>query len=172
MSIKGLVMSHKCERQGYWYGLESRKQMGAVDVLNALRDYRSAEAEMRRRTQASMGMGETDLMALRYLLEAERVGREVGPKELTVRLGITSASMTSLVDRLVRSGYVTREPHPTDRRALILRPTPGSDQEVRGTLGDMHARMMEVAATLNAEESLVVVDFLRRMRSAIDEVAT
>ncbi|MFW0775925.1 MarR family winged helix-turn-helix transcriptional regulator [Paenarthrobacter nitroguajacolicus] len=165
-------MSHKCERQGYWYGLESRKQMGAVDVLNALRDYRSAEAEMRRRTQASMGMGETDLMALRYLLEAERVGREVGPKELTVRLGITSASMTSLVDRLVRSGYVTREPHPTDRRALILRPTPGSDQEVRGTLGDMHARMMEVAATLNAEESLVVVDFLRRMRSAIDEVAT
>lgn len=165
-------MSDKSERQGYWYGLASRKQMGAVDVLNALRDYRSAEAEMRRRTQASMGMGETDLMALRYLLEAERAGREVGPKELTVRLGITSASMTSLVDRLVRSGYVTREPHPTDRRALILRPTPGSDQEVRGTLGDMHARMMEVAATLDAEESAVVVDFLRRMRSAIDGVST
>ncbi len=97
----------------------------------------------------------------------------MGPKELTVRLGgITSASMTSLVDRLVRSGYVTREPHPTDRRALILRPTPGSDQEVRSTLGDMHARMMEVADTLGAQESAVVVDFLRRMREAIDAVAT
>lgn len=104
---------------------------------------------------------------------AERAGRDVGPKELTVRLGgITSASMTSLVDRLVRSGYVTREPHPTDRRALILRPTPGSDQEVRSTLGDMHARMMEVADTLGAQESAVVVDFLRRMREAIDAVAT
>ncbi|MFK4641051.1 hypothetical protein ABIA52_003940 [Paenarthrobacter histidinolovorans] len=73
-------MSDKSERQGYWYELESRKQMGAVDVLNALRDYRTAEAEMRRRTRTSMGMGETDLLALRYLLEAERAGREVGPQ--------------------------------------------------------------------------------------------
>ncbi|MGO4147882.1 MarR family winged helix-turn-helix transcriptional regulator [Paenarthrobacter sp. YAF11_1] len=172
MSNEGLVMSDKSERQGYWYGLESRKQMGAVDVLNALRDYRSAEADMRRRTRASMGMGETDLVALRYLLEAERAGRDVGPKELAVRLGVTSASMTSLVDRLVRSGYVSREPHPTDRRALILRPTPGSDQEVRSTLGDMHSRMMEAAETLSADDSAVVVEFLRRMRRAVDSVAT
>ncbi|MCF3138827.1 MULTISPECIES: MarR family winged helix-turn-helix transcriptional regulator [Micrococcaceae] len=165
-------MSDKDERKGYWYGLESRKQMGAVDVLNALRDYRTAEADMRRRTRASMGMGETDLMALRYLLEAERAGREVGPKELAVRLGVTSASMTSLVDRLVRSGYVTREPHPTDRRALILRPTPGSEQEVRSTLGDMHSRMMEAAETLSSKDSAVVVEFLRRMRKAIDSVSS
>lgn len=171
MSIKGLVMNHKDDRQGYWYGLESRKQMGPVDVLNALRDYRSAEADMRRRTRASMGMGETDLLALRYLLEAERAGRDVGPKELAVRLGVTSASMTSLVDRLVRSGYVRREPHPTDRRALILRPTPDSDQDVRNTLGDMHARMMEAAGTLGGEESAIVVEFLRRMRKAIDGIA-
>ena len=164
-------MNDKSERQGYWYGLESRKQMGAVDVLNALRDYRSAEADMRRRTRASMGMGETDLVALRYLLEAERAGRDVGPKELAVRLGVTSASMTSLVDRLVRSGYVTREPHPTDRRALILRPTAGSDQEVRSTLGDMHTRMMEAAESLSGEDSAVVVEFLRRMRKAIDSIA-
>lgn len=165
-------MNHKDDRQGYWHGLESRKHMGPVDVLNALRDYRSAEADMRRRTRASMGMGETDLLALRYLLEAERAGREVGPKELAVRLGVTSASMTSLVDRLVRSGYVRREPHPTDRRALILRPTQDSHQEVRTTLGDMHARMMEAAGTLDAEESAVVVEFLRRMREAIDGIAT
>ncbi|MFJ4264901.1 MarR family winged helix-turn-helix transcriptional regulator [Paenarthrobacter nicotinovorans] len=171
MSTKGLVMTDISERQGYWYGLESRKQMGAVDVLNALRDYRTAEAEMRRRTRASMGMGETDLLALRYLLEAQRAGREVGPKELAVRLGVTSASMTSLVDRLVRSGYVVRQPHPTDRRALILRPTPGSDQEVRSTLGEMHARMMEAAETLSGEDAAVVVEFLRRMRKAIDGIA-
>ncbi|GAA2861275.1 MarR family winged helix-turn-helix transcriptional regulator [Paenarthrobacter ilicis] len=163
-------MTSQAERQGYWYRLESRKQMGAVDVLNALRDYRSAEAEMRRRTRASMGMGETDLAALRYLLEAKRGGREVGPKELAVNLGITSASMTSLVDRLVRSGFVTREPHPTDRRALILKPTSGSEQEVRSTLGDMHSRMMEVAETLDGDDAAVVVDFLRRMRKAIDSV--
>lgn len=152
--------------EGYWYGQET----AALEVLNALRDYRSAEAAMRRRTRSSMGMGETDLLALRYLLESERVGRDVGPKELAARLGITSASMTSLVDRLVQSGYVTREPHPTDRRALVLRPTAGSDEDVRRTLDGMHRRMLDVAASLSRGESLVVVDFLRRVREAIEHV--
>jgi DNA-binding MarR family transcriptional regulator len=94
----------------------------------------------------------------------------VGPKELGARLGVTSASTTTLVDRLVKSGHVRREPHPTDRRALILRPTPGSDQEVRHTLGLMHQRMMDVASSLSADEARVVVGFLRRMRDAVDAI--
>ncbi|WP_347108899.1 MarR family transcriptional regulator [Paenarthrobacter sp. S56] len=159
-------MTMQAVKEGYWYGQET----AATEVLNALRDYRSAEAAMRRRTRTSMAMGETDLLALRYLLECERSARDVGPKELASRLGITSASMTSLVDRLVKNGYVTREPHPSDRRALVLRPTSGSDQEVRETLGDMHRRMMEVAESLSRGESLVVVDFLRRIRDAVDGI--
>ncbi|BCW86082.1 hypothetical protein NicSoilE8_37550 [Arthrobacter sp. NicSoilE8] len=153
-------------KEGYWYGNETV----AVEVLNALRDYRSAEAAMRRRTRSSMGMGETDLLALRYLLEYGRAGRMVGPKELATRLGITSASMTSLVDRMVKSGHVVREPHPTDRRALVLRPTSDSDEEVRKTLSGMHRRMMDVAASLSRGEAVVVVDFLKRMREAIDGI--
>ena len=42
---------------GYWY---TRDTAAAVEVLNALRDYRASEAAMRRRTRSSMGMGETD----------------------------------------------------------------------------------------------------------------
>jgi DNA-binding MarR family transcriptional regulator len=156
--------------KGYWYEQETEQQTGAVVVLNALRDYRASEAAMRRRTRSSMGMGETDLLALRYLLQAEAAGKTVGPKELGARLGVTSASTTTLVDRLVKSGHVRREPHPTDRRALILRPTPGSDQEVRHTLGLMHQRMMDVASSLSPDEARVVVGFLRRMRDAVDAI--
>ena len=87
--------------KGYWYEQETEQQTGAVVVLNALRDYRASEAAMRRRTRSSMGMGETDLLALRYLLQAEAAGKTVGPKELGARLGVTSASTTTLVDRLV-----------------------------------------------------------------------
>lgn len=139
-------------------------------VLNALRDYRASEAAMRRRTRAAMSMGETDLLALRYLLEAHSQGRELSPKDLAGKLGITSASMTTLVDRLVRSGHVSREPHPTDRRALLLRPTPGSDEEVRKTLGKMHERMIEVAAALSPEQAETVVDFLTCMAEAVDRI--
>ena len=156
--------------EGYWYPLVEGAQPRAVDVINALREFRTSESAMRRRTRSSLAMGETDLLALRYLIDAEAAGVGIRPTELAARLGITSASMTSLVDRLVASGYVTREPHPTDRRAVILRPTPGADEEVRHNLNQMHRRMLEAAESLTPEEIKAVMHFLERMREAVDTV--
>jgi hypothetical protein len=36
----------------------------------------------------------------------------------------------------------------------------------------MHSRMMEAAETLSSKDSAVVVEFLRRMRKAIDSVSS
>lgn len=158
------------EGSGYWYGQEGQLDNSAA-ILKSLRDYRSAETAVRRSTRDSMGMGETDILALRYLLRAEVSGRAVVPKDLSQFLGITSASTTSLIDRLVASGHVRREPHPTDRRSVVVVPTVESDKEVRVTLGAMHRRMMAVAESLSADEARVVVDFLRRMTEALEEVS-
>ena len=91
---------------GYWYA-DDRTRRG-VAVLNALRDYRAAEAAMRRRTRSAMRMGETDLIAIRFLLKRESEGNPVSPKDLSAHLAISSASTTVLIDRLVRSGHVER----------------------------------------------------------------
>jgi DNA-binding MarR family transcriptional regulator len=156
---------------GYWYGRDAARRE-AVRVLQALRDYRAAEAAMRRRTKDSMGMGETDLLALRYLLEAQRTGKPLGPRDLAARLGISSASTTTLLDRLTKSGHVRREPHPTDRRALIITATDDSDHEVRATLGAMHQRMLEAAESLTPEQAETVVGFLNAVRDAVDGIGT
>ncbi|WP_344375811.1 MarR family winged helix-turn-helix transcriptional regulator [Agromyces tropicus] len=115
-------------------------------------------------------MGETDLLAIRFLLKREQEGRSVSPKDLATHLGISSASTTVLIDRLVRSGHVERRPHPTDRRALVIAPTIASDDEVRATLGDMHRRMIQVAEGLEPDEAVTVLDFLEDMRTAVDSV--
>ena len=138
-------------------------------VLQALRDYRTSEMATRRSARDSTGMGETDLLALRYLLRATSTGEQVGPKDLSRVLGITTASTTSLIDRLVASGHVRREPHPTDRRSLVIVLTVAPESEVRATLGHMHRRMMEVAESMSAEDARVVVTFLRKMGAAISE---
>jgi DNA-binding MarR family transcriptional regulator len=156
--------------EGYRYPPIEGTQPGAVDIINALREFRTSESAMRRRTRSSAAMGETDLLALRYLIDADAAGTGIRPTELAARLGITSASMTSLVDRLVASGYVTRQPHPSDRRALLLRPTPGADEEVRHNLNQMHTRMLEAAESLSQEEIRAVMHFLMRMREAVDAV--
>lgn len=152
----------------YWYD-ESDQERGRR-VLEAMRAYRAADAAMRRRTQEAMGMGENDLLALRYLIRAQQQGKDVAPKELAQYLGISSASITALLDRLERSGHVRREPSPFDRRGLIVVPTPATDAEVRETLGDMHSTMIEVASTLEPEVAMKMVDFLDRLREAVDTI--
>lgn len=165
---------------GYWYGSsdpvaappppstpETTPSEPSVRVLNALRDYRTAEAGMRRRSRQSMGMGEKDILALRYLLEADRAGSPLTPGDLARRLAISTASTTTLLDRLTRSGHVRRAPHPTDRRALVVLPTSGTDGEVRATLGSMHERMLDVARSLDPAQAETITHFLTAMAEVL-----
>lgn len=156
---------------GYWYavdGDDARRR--AVEVLEAFRLYRAADTAMRRRTRDAMAMGENDLLALRYLLKAEREGRIVQPAELARYLGVSTASTTAIIDRLERSHHVRRAPHPTDRRAIVVLPTVETDHEVRRTLGAMHERMLQAVRDMTPDEARVVIDCLARMQAAVDEV--
>jgi DNA-binding MarR family transcriptional regulator len=141
-----------------------------VELLSVLLDYRSAEEAMRRRTGESMRMGATDLQALRYLLKAQGEGRAVSGRDLGDHLGMTSASVTALLDRLTKSGHVQRTPHPTNRRTNLITATPGSDEEVRHTLGAMHGRMMETARALAPKDADVIREFLTSMTAAVDGI--
>jgi DNA-binding MarR family transcriptional regulator len=41
-------------------------------------------------------------------------------RTLAADLGVTPRTITALVDGLVATGFVTREPHPSDRRATLV----------------------------------------------------
>ncbi len=115
--------------------------------------------------------GETQIeILLRYLLRAAGQERHVSPSELTRYLGVSTASTTAIIDRLERSGHVTRVPHPTDRRSVRIVATVASDEEVRKTLGAMHGRMMAAVVDMSPEECAVVIDCLGRLQDALDQV--
>ncbi|MCK2035310.1 MarR family transcriptional regulator [Microbacterium sp. SSW1-49] len=161
--------SEEFTRSGYWY--PESATASTVDVLNMLRRYRGAETAMRARTRVTMGMNETDLIALRFLLREKGAGRIVRPVDIARALDISTASTTTLIDRLEKGGHARREPHPTDRRAGVVVPTVSSDDEVRATLGAMHRRMLSLVDELSAEERAVVTRFLAGMTSAIEEAS-
>jgi DNA-binding MarR family transcriptional regulator len=49
--------------------------------------------------------------------------RRAGPspqRDLAAALGVTARTVTGLVDGLAAAGLVTREPHPSDRRATLV----------------------------------------------------
>lgn len=154
----------------YWYGNEpADRRHRSKAVLEALRIYRAAEVAMRRRTRDSMSMGENELLVLRYLLRDAT--RQVRPGELTRYLGLSTASTTAILDRLERSGHVTRAANPGDRRSIFIQATPRAHAEVRQTLGNMHDRMLAAVIDMTPEESAAVVAFLQRMSDAVDGVA-
>jgi len=164
-------VKHGERSSGYWYGDDDdTRRRRAVALLQSFRLYRAAESAMRRRTRSEMRMGENDLLALRYLLKANREERLVSPHEPARYLGVSTASMTAMVDRLVRSGHVRREPHPSDRRSVVVVPTPETDDDVRRTLGEMHTRILDAVIDMSPEESRIVVECLERLQAALDSV--
>jgi DNA-binding MarR family transcriptional regulator len=67
----------------------------------------------------------------------------VGPstqQSLANALSVSARNVTGLVDGLVATGHVSREPHPTDRRATLVTPTPMGEAAIR-SLVDSHEHL-------------------------------
>jgi DNA-binding MarR family transcriptional regulator len=105
-----------------------------------------------------LGVNRTDLRCLDILLQ---LGATT-PGQLAARLGLTTGSVTAMLDRLERLGYLARSPDPDDRRKLVVRPTAEAGRvagEIYGPLAEAGAR--SVAGYTVAELELLV-DFVRR----------
>ncbi|MGR0320516.1 MarR family winged helix-turn-helix transcriptional regulator [Agromyces sp. ZXT2-3] len=62
---------------------------------------------------------------------------------LATRLEVSPRNITGLVDALEAAGYVTREPHPGDRRAFLVSLTPSAAELMREMQRD-HAELSDV----------------------------
>ncbi|MEL4320502.1 MarR family transcriptional regulator [Leifsonia sp. YIM 134122] len=140
------------------------------NVLEALQVYRAAEAAMRRRTGAAMGLGESDILALRFVLDNHAAGRVTAPKDITEYLGISSASTSVLLTRLERGGFVERRPSTVDRRSIEVVPTPAAEGDTGPMLAVANAQMADATQELTPEEAVVVTSFLARMRETVDRI--
>jgi DNA-binding MarR family transcriptional regulator len=81
-----------------------------------------------------LDLNPTDHAAMNHLMSG---ARQLGPVELGALLGMTSGWATGLVDRLETAGHVRRQPHPADRRRLVVAPTESATRTVIDVLGPM-----------------------------------
>ena len=154
---------HQHGRPGYWWGEDS-----AVAILAGLRRFRHADQEMRRRISEGMSMNETDLRALQLVIAAEGAGRTMTPRDLAQALRISTASTTKLLDRLTASGHLGRQPHPSDRRSVVVVATDHAHAEVRERLTPMHDDMLELARAVPPEARAALATFLEAMADLLD----
>ncbi|MCB5276056.1 Organic hydroperoxide resistance transcriptional regulator [Arthrobacter sp. SO5] len=78
-----------------------------------------------------LGISMAELNALSHAADHDGLT----PKKLADLMDLTTGSMTTMIDRLQRAGLLVRQPHPTDRRSLLLALTPGGKQAVKWVNG-------------------------------------
>ncbi|HLS93902.1 MAG TPA: MarR family transcriptional regulator [Microbacterium sp.] len=138
----------------------------AFAVMAALGRWQDAARTLAEASARYMHLNETDMRAIRMIMRAEQRGEIVTPKDISHDVGISSASTTKLIDRLVARGHLVRAPHPTDRRTMRIRVTPSTRRSAHDTVGRQHARRFAVAAALSADERDAVIRFLDDMTRA------
>lgn len=99
----------------------------------------------------------------------------LSPSALARRAGLHPATMTGILDRLERGGWVVRERDPNDRRAVVVRARRERNAELLHLYSGMNASMDQVCADYGERELELLAEFLRRTadagQSATDELA-
>jgi len=93
-------------------------------LANEVRAVMVAADTYRRAMAAALGVGVTEVSALGEI----RQDGPLTPSELARRLGLTSPSVTSLLDRLEAAGLVARRRHPADRRSVLVELTEAGEE--------------------------------------------
>jgi DNA-binding MarR family transcriptional regulator len=142
------------------------------ELMLALRDVVMAtERERLRMAREVLNVGLNEMLACAYIAAS---GPRT-PSDIADRLQITTASVTELVDRLERNGLVSRVPHPTDRRKVLVTLTAAGEQKSELIQDRFTEVMGTCAADLTLSERTVVLNFLRSaadMLAATDRVNT
>jgi DNA-binding MarR family transcriptional regulator len=77
--------------------------------------------------------------------------------------GFTTGAITGIIDRLERAGYVRREPHPDDRRSVILQPLRVQEiqERVKPVFQSLGSAMAAVARRYSPSELAAIAAFFR-----------
>lgn len=85
-------------------------------------------------------------------------------------LGVTLATATGLVDRLVEREMVTRENHPDDRRVVMCRLSLSGQQRTNRIWTSVRSKMGNILETLDFNELQQLLNILENMLANADKV--
>jgi DNA-binding MarR family transcriptional regulator len=139
-----------------------RRQTNAVK--ESLRELSSQLSLLDHRVSARLDLKASDLDCLELVL---RHG-PLSPSELARRAGLHPATMTGVLDRLERGGWISRERHPgaADRRAVTVRIRRDRNQEIFRLYAGMNTLMDQICAGYTDAELQLLAGFLRRTAAA------
>src|SRR5712664_3092958 len=94
--------------------------------------------------------------------------QQLSPTRLFKGLMLSSAGITSRLDRLERRGYVKRTRHPNDRRGVIVELTETGREVLEQAVAANTASERDLVAGLNAAERRSLAGLLKKLLGALE----
>jgi len=131
-------------------------------VREALRDLSAELSLLNQRMSGHLDLKGTDLQCL-DLIDSRG---PLSPSSLARLAGLHPATMTGVIDRLERGGWITRQRDPSDRRGVVLQPVPGRRADVLRLASGMNAEVAKICADYSSDDLDLIATFLRRTADA------
>ncbi|GHJ47890.1 MarR family transcriptional regulator [Catellatospora sp. TT07R-123] len=131
-------------------------------IKQTLRDLRNQLSILNRQVSGRLELRDIDLDCLDVI---SRHG-PMSPSALARQVGLHPATLTGILDRLERAGWIARDRHPTDRRAVTLRAVTARGTEIFGLYAGMNASLDEICAGYDEAQLRTIADFLDRANAA------
>ncbi|MEM6589907.1 MAG: MarR family transcriptional regulator [Pseudomonadota bacterium] len=145
--------------------MSSFEEATPQDLVAACRRLYACIDRLDTKAANTVGVSRNDLRCLNMLAEAP-----AKPSKIAAELGLTTGSVTTLLDRLEKANLAKRERDPNDRRGIIVHPT----SYLFETLGPIYlgvAKEIErIAAEYSADERQAAVKHLNDASSAYEGV--
>ncbi len=109
-----------------------------------------------------------DSLIAAHLLGQQEMAQRLGLNnlltagELAEHAHVTTGAMTGILNRLERSGFITRRPDPTDRRRVRVAAVPAAVTKVETLYGPYYGRLNELFASYSPDEIAVLTDWFTR----------
>jgi DNA-binding MarR family transcriptional regulator len=105
-------------------------------------------------------------LALSTLADADA---PLPPNQIAERMILTRATITGLVDSLERRDYVTREPHPSDRRMHLVQITPEGRRIASEFRTVVHSHQSQWFDVLNEKQRSTLLKLLEPLQERLQQ---
>ena len=137
-------------------------------ITDTIREMGVVMTVLNLRAGEQVGLRDVELKALDVLM---RDGA-MSAKALGQRLGIHPATMTGILDKLEKGGWVTRERDADDRRVVLIQPVRQRVGEIVRLFGGMNAMAVELLEKYDAAQLATIAEFLDSTVAMAKEAAT
>jgi DNA-binding MarR family transcriptional regulator len=143
-------------------GAARRRRRSVTAIKESMRELSIQLSLLNHHVGAHLDLKEVDLGCL------DTIARDgpLSPSALARRAGLHPATVTGILDRLERGGWVTRERDPADRRAVLVRALRDRNAEVFRLYAGMNASLDRLLADYTDQELDLLAGFLRDTTSA------